>query len=217
MDKRGNMKFKYSAVFIVSIFCLISAGCVSNYSISDYSSEEQFYQRINYWAKNKSVNVALKNDSLISSSEGIEIKNDSLYFISRKTEKKNEVISLSSIADVNYSSIDYNSAHILLKNNQEFQAENIIIIPDSMRFQSVKIVVIQNPIAVAEVKEISYKNRWEGVPTGFLGGAVAGGLIGLSVYEGNGALIGAVSGAFIGGIIGWIIGINNNYKFPQEN
>ena len=213
------MKFSYAGIFLISFFCLLFTGCVSNYSISDYSSEEQFYQRINYWTENKSVSVALKNDSLISSSEGIEIKNDSLYVIIRKIEKKNEVISVSSIAEINYGSIDYNSAHILLKNDQEFQAENIIIIPDSMRFQSVKIFAIQNPIAVSEVKEISYKNRWEGVPIGVLGGAVAGGLIGVSVYANteyavNGALIGAVSGALIGGIIGWIVGINNNYKFP---
>ena len=155
-------------------------GCFSNYSINDFSSQEEFYQKINDFSKNKDVNVVLKKDSLINS-EGIEIKNDSMYLISRKIEKKNEVIPLSSIADINYSSIDYNSAHILLKNGQEFQAENIITIPDSMKFLSVKeISVTRNPIAVGEIKEIKYKKRWLGVPQGILVGAAAGALIGLT-------------------------------------
>ncbi len=214
------MKYFY---FPIPILFLFFIGCSTTYRISNYSSKEEFYKDINNTIKNRNTDI-VANDSLYTLSEGSKIKDDTLYTIAKI---KDEKIPLSDIREIKYFGKTYEepSAYIWTKNGKELNAENVKILPDSS-LQFTNMAIEHMPID--NVKEISYKTRWIGIPLGFAGGILVGGIIGstgwiINVREGGNPprlfdagtsiLYGAAIGAVIGSIIGYIIGWNYVYWF----
>ena len=223
------MKIFYLTGLIVSLFLI---GCSSTYKVSNFSSKDKFYEDFNKFARNKNVDVTLANDSSFTIDNGVAIRNDTLYQLGREINSGNLELTLSSAKEINYTSNDYKSASILLKNGEKYQAEKIKLTQDSITFAYIKEVIIMNDIVpMNKVKKISYKNHWLGVITGFIGGTLSGGVVGLftvfSTTANGGGISGQdsrpnpfgsapyliLSGIFIGSAIGWIVGDTNTYQF----
>ncbi|MFA6025643.1 MAG: hypothetical protein WC727_04320 [Ignavibacteriaceae bacterium] len=165
------------------------------------------------------------NDSTFTIEDGTVIENDILFSFGKLEEKKNMRFELSDISEINYSSNDYQTAIVLLKNGGELTAENIRIIHDSINFVEIKTLITKNNIVpIDKVKTASYKNRWRNIPLGAITGILSGGIIGYlwgnnvkdyhGDYQGSFGLIG---GAFLGfitcGVLGSVIGRNIIYQF----
>ena len=215
---------------IATIFLLTFIGCSSTYKVSDFSSKDKFYEDFNNFARNKSVKVTLLNDSSFSINGGAAMQNDSLYSLGEVTNTRDKRLALSDTKEINYSSNNYKSATILLKNGEKYQAEQIQIISDSIDFAYTREVFIPNDItSVNKLKEISYKNHWLGIIPGFFAGIPLGIILGVShviptyategnppqsTYDETGAfVIGIPLGIIIGSVIGWVSGWDYTYQF----
>ena len=216
------MKYFYLPIPILFLFLI---GCSTTYRISNYSSKEEFYKDINNTIKNRSTDI-VANDSSYTLSEGSKIKDDTLYTIVKIPYKK---IPLRDTREIKYFGETYEepSAYIWTKSGKELNAENVKIMPDSsLQFTD----ITSDHIPLDRIKEISYKTRGIGIPLGFAGGILVGGLIGstgwiINIKEGGqppflfnagtSILYGATIGAVIGSIIGYIIGWNYVYWFKR--
>ena len=103
---------------ILSGMSLLFIGCSSTYKVSDFSSKDKFYEDFNNFARNKNVKVTLLNDSTFSINNGAAIRNDSLCSLGEVTNIGNKKLALSDTKEINYTSNDYKSATILLKNGE---------------------------------------------------------------------------------------------------
>ncbi len=75
--------------YLIGIFTsLVLIGCSSTYRISDFSSEEKFYEDFNNFTKDKNVKVTLSNDSVFYSNNGTEIIRDTLYTLKNSIVQK---------------------------------------------------------------------------------------------------------------------------------
>lgn len=213
------------ALFNFCGFALLLIGCSSTYTIKDFSSKEKFYEDFNNSAKDKTVKVTLTNDSSFTTLNGASISNDSLIFISQ-IKKEKIIIEPGEITNIKYYGIDMSnlSALILLKNGEEIKAENVSLISDSSINATVKKTIYEF-IPLKNVREVSYKNHWLGVPIRLFNGTVGGFVIGLisshvfvnqneqsdaAIYVGWGI---TAIGLVAGGIWGWIEGYNYTYQF----
>jgi hypothetical protein len=219
------LKTKYLIAGIVSILFI---GCSSTYNLSDFSSKEKFYTHFNNSAKDKSLKVVLTNDSLYNFENGVEIKNDTLYSLGKNIPTQNKKVGRSDVKEINFTDGFYTSALILLKDGEEYQANDIKIYSDSIYFSYNKILTIEVISSLNKIKNISYKAHWAGVPGKlFLGaamGASFGAFMGFVVSkinhanygpenEHDGFIIGTIVGFIAGGIIGWINGNTYTYEF----
>jgi hypothetical protein len=230
--KRSNMFQKKRNTthiyFIILPILLVFTGCSSNYTINDFPSKEKFYDSFNNFVKNKDIKVTLTDGSSFNVLRGAVLEYDTLFTIKELEQKKYRSLALSDLKKINYTSNDYKSAYILRNNGEGLNCENIIIEHDSISFNEIENGQTRKSIvAVNNVREISYKDRWIRTPLGILiGGAVglASGLFytsklqdskddaGLSTGVG---IVGTLIGAAAGGVIGYIIGFDYNYQFNQ--
>lgn len=223
-----------SVYFLLSIVSLIFVSCSSTYNVTDFPSTEKFKEDINSSIKNRDINV-VTFDSSFTSLAGSEIKGDSLLTVAKIQEEK---ISLKDVKNVKYFSHanEIPSAYVWLKNGKELKAESIKELPDSV-IQLTNLTVNSGHVPINKVQEISYKTRWQstliGIPLGFAGGAVAGGILGatgtiIRVNNGGnhpsfdsgdsfyaGFVLGAVIGTVTGTILGYILGWNHIYRFSH--
>jgi len=213
-------------IIVGFIVFLILIGCSSTYTTKDFSSKEKFYEDFNKSVENKNVKVTLMNDSSFNSRENTRIANDTLYFMSNlQAEKKIPLSEIQSIKhNYNTSSLEDN-VKILLKNGEKYRSRNIKILSDSL-LQFTMNKAIEKYLPLIEVKSVSYKNRWLGIPGRLLIGAAAGYVLGIYIGSSfNGKTqsgynkstyfygLGAPVGALVGGIIGFITGYNYIYQF----
>jgi hypothetical protein len=124
---------------------------------------------------------------------------------------------------------------IVLKNDKSVTAGSIDILPDS----SVAIYNFENTykyLSLINVKEISYKNHWLGLPIHLVSGTLIGAALGIIVAESmsssssgssepqggsrsespapwNAFLFTSAAGIVGGGIWGWITGYTYTYQF----
>lgn len=227
------MKILYLAVALFPIL-LIAIGCSSTYRVTDYPSKEKFQEDINSSIKDRDINVATVDSSFISSA-GSEIKGDSLLTVAKIQEEK---ISLKDVKDIKYIEHGYEepSAYLWLKNGEKLRPEGIKILPDSM-IQLTNLRINSKYVSINKIKEISYKTRWQstliGIPLGFAGGALTGGIIGatgiiIHINDGGnhptfdsgtsmmvGAALGVLIGTVTGAIVGYIVGWDHIYQFSN--
>jgi hypothetical protein len=217
------MKIIYSIVITLLIFL---AGCSSTYRISDFPSEEKFYENINNSIKNKNVKITLVSDSTFFSNNIIRISNDTLILI-EQVKVQNKFIEKNDTRKIkfyfNELTRDY-SADIILRTGEYIKADNIELMQDSsIQFSK---LYAYNYFPLSNVKEISFKNI-------FLGSLIGFG-IGIPSGYGLGALIGSIfntnnkdeansistlfltcfiAAPVISGILGSIIGYTYTYEF----
>ncbi len=166
--------------FIFTLAILSIIGCSSTYTASNFSTKQKFYEHFNKSAQDKVVKITLNNDSSFTANTGASISNDSLYYISEV--KKDEVIKRSEIKDIKYVGTDMSnlSAVVFLKNGQEERTEKVNLLSDSTLY-TVITTKINNVMALKNIKKVSYKNRWLGIPFSFVGGTVLGWSMGVFV------------------------------------
>ncbi|MHB8579890.1 MAG: hypothetical protein ACYDA4_08510 [Ignavibacteriaceae bacterium] len=215
---------------ITSIFLLILTGCYSTYNVSDFSSKDKFYEDFNKSANDKALKVTLSNDSSFFISNGAEIVNDTLYYLGKEINSGNKRIAVSDIKELNYTSNDYKSASILLKNGESYRAKEIKMGKDSIEFAFTQEVITQNKVtSINNIQKISYKNRWLGVIPGSIAGTLLGFVIGVATISPGTPLageleggtpanfasvpIGTFSGLILGSAFGWFMGFNYKYQF----
>lgn len=223
------MPVNYKSLIAALLFLLFS-GC-STYRLNDFSSKDKFYEDFNHFANNKSLKVVLKNDSTIFADEGAKILNDSLYIFRTETVAKEIIVKKDEI-DTEYTLHRmYYKNKIILKNGEIIDRNKMELLPDSsiriFHFEDINKVFLQ---PIDNIKKISYKNHWLGLPFGFISGVLVGAGIGglglIPVYETHGNVVqytildypsaiaeGMAGGVVIGSIVGWIIGWNYTYEF----
>ena len=222
------MKIFYLLIPVLLLLFLI--GCSSTYRISSFSSKNNFYEDFNIFAKSKSIKVTLTNDSSFVICNGAKIENDTLYYFIDNIITGNKTIALSETKEIIYTSNDYKSASILLKSGERYRAKEIKIGKDSIEFAFADELITSNSItSINNIREINYKNRWQGIFPGVILGVSCGGVLGLGVgYSqmlhsnnstndagppGDYAIWGVIFGAPVGIIAGWLIGNNYSYQF----
>ena len=208
---------------ISSIFLLTLTGCYSIYNVSDFSSRDKFYEDFNNFARNKNVKVTLSNDSSFSLTNSAEIANDTLYYLGKEINSGNKSIAVSDIKELNYTSNDYKSASILLKNGESYRAKEIKMGKDSLEFAFTNEVITQNKVtSINNIQKISYKNHSIGsisnLGLGFCLGIAGGSLVqimgaGFAIPIGTPVIIGATLGIILGPITGALIGYKYTYQF----
>ena len=208
---------------ISSIFLLTLTGCSTTYKVTDFSSRDKFYKDFNNFARNKNVKVTLSNDSSFSLTNSAEIANDTLYYLGKEINSGNKRIAVSDIKELNYTSNDYKSASILLKNGESYRAKEIKMGKDSLEFAFTNEVITQNKVtSINNIQKISYKNHSIGsisnLGLGFCLGIAGGSLVqimgaGFAIPIGTPVIIGATLGIILGPITGALIGYKYTYQF----
>ena len=210
-------------VFLILAGISLLAGCSSTYRLNDFSPKEKFYGDFNNFARNKNVKVTFTNDSSFSLTNSAEIANDTLYCLGKEINSGNKRIAVSDIKELNYTSNDYKSASILLKNGESYRAKEIKMGKDSIEFAFNNEVITQNKVtSINNIQKISYKNHSIGsirnLGLGFCLGIAGGSLVqiigaGFAIPIGTPVIIGATLGIILGPITGALIGYKYTYQF----
>ena len=175
-------KFNAMKIFylLTPVLLISLIGCSSTYTVADFASRDKFYEDFNNSAGNKSLKIIMNNDSSINVGNGAYISNDSLIFLVPILNE--ERINKNDIEELIYNSYDINIINtVILKNGNSITANNIQLLSDSS-------IAVWDYINAAEslplndVKKISYKNHWLGVPFSILPGAIVGFLVGYGAY-----------------------------------
>ena len=212
---------------IVIVSSLILFGCSSTHTLSDFSSQKNFYDDFNYFAKGKDLKIIPNDDNTYYALGGAKITGDTLVFVSQ-TKKEEVKIQSDKIKNIKYFGSDFSnlSANIILKNGEELQANHVSLLSDS----SINAILTKNiytRLPMGNVYEVTYKNHWLGVPARLLTGTAIGavlGLIGVAVFVNQNnqnqgdfyTFTGLTVIGFVAGTIwGWIEGYNFIYKFSQ--
>ncbi len=209
-------------LILVGILLFIT-GCSTTYKVTDFSSRDKFYRDFNNFARNKNVKVTFTNDSSFYVDNGAEIVNDTLYYLGIEINSGNKRITVSDIKELNYTSNDYKSASILLKNGESYRAKEIKMGKDSIEFAFNNEVITQNKVtSINNIQKISYKNHSIGsirnLGLGFCLGIAGGSLVqiigaGFAIPIGTPVIIGATLGIILGPITGALIGYKYTYQF----
>ena len=213
--------------FIIPVLLLALNGCSSIYNMKQSNSKETFYDNFNKSVKDKKIKIILTNDSSFAVYGGSIIANDSLCYLSQVKEEIK--IEPGRIKNIKYFGNDMSSlsAIITLKDVREVTAKNVSLNPDS----SIKTIITKNikqSIPLSKIKEVSYKNRWLGIPPRFVIGTSAGFMLGLIIGGAandntQGGLVrsellfiaGPAIGALIGIMWGYMDGYNYIYQFNR--
>lgn len=216
----------------MKIFCLIIPlcsiylfGCSSTYKVSDFSSKDKFHEDFNKFANNKTLRVILNSDSSFICDNGAQISNDSLTY-AVTIQGKMELTSRE-VKKIDYDNYGNLSGNIMLTSGEEYYAKNIKVLSDSsVQFNAYQNIKKQLPLA--NIKEVSYKNRW--LITGI--GTIVGFFLGYAVVlladyfikvhsQGEGQTVNQttydifIAAPILGGIIGYINGYTYTYQFNQ--
>jgi hypothetical protein len=166
---------------LISLSSLLLIGCSSTYKVTDFPSKAKFYADFNKSASDKSLKIFMNNDSTINAANGALISNDSLIFA--VPILKEEKIRRDNIEEFIYNSYDINIINtVILKNGNSITTNNIQLLPDS----SVVYWDYENTnkyLSLNNVKKISYKNHWLGLPVGLIFGPLIGYGLGISLSE----------------------------------
>ena len=179
--------------FIISVLSLFLIGCSSTYRVSDFSSKDKFYEHFNKSASDKSLKIILCNDSTINVDNGTSISNDSLIFA--VPILKEEKISRDNIEELVYNSYDINIINtVILKNGKLITSNNIQLLSDSsVAFWDY--VTTNEYLSLNNVKKISYKNHWLGLPVPLISGTLLGVGLGILFVEVNDTFSSGSSGS----------------------
>jgi hypothetical protein len=218
--------------FYIVAFSLILIGCSPTYKISDFSSKDKFYEDFNKSANEKAVKVTLSNDSSFFISNGAAIVNDTLYSPKEEIKSGIKKIALSDTKGINYTNQSHTTALIVLNDGESYQAEQLRGNRDSIEFSFTKTITLKDVTSINDIKNISYKNHWLGVISGFIGGTIFGIIAGViairftplnfntvgnsTYYAGTNytpAKIALSSCVILGIAYGWIKGFNYTYQF----
>jgi hypothetical protein len=211
-------------LYLVIIFSqILFIGCSSTYRISDFSSKEKFYEEFNKSTEDESLNVILANDSAFTIDNGAKIVNDSLVIYNVKTVEL--VISLDEIQAIENSSknVPYK---IILKNGDSIQIKGIKILANS-KADILTVEDLNRPrvLSLNNIKEISYKDHWQGVTIPSILGVVVGFGVGIIIIASSpfsntysppviAIIVSSVAlGLVGGGILGWLDGYTYTYEF----
>ncbi len=204
---------------IIMMFLFI--GCSSIYKVSNFPSKEKFYEDFNKSVKNKFVKVTLRNDSAFNLQTGIMVSNDSLILIkqiiSEQKIKKNNIKNIKYFYD-NMDISNY-TIKIFLNDGSIVNAKNGEIFNDSLYIFNI-IKEQKEYLTIREVKEVSYKSNWLGVPFGF-GTGLGLGMVATKIesglsYQGSipsWFIVVPITSIIAGSILGWFEGYNYTYQF----
>ena len=204
--------------FLIPVLSLLLIGCSSIYTVADFASKEKFYEDFNKFATDRNFSIILDNDSSFTFQGSAKVSDDSLFIIT--SVQKEIKINRDEIRDIKYTGTNMKnlSAEIILKDGTAAKANNVNMLSDSslnaMVFHSYR-----EHIPVKQIKEVSCKNYWIGVPVkivtctlvGFIAAAVTVDAIGPQniigeedIYLVSGiTVIGLVTGAIWGGLSGY--------------
>jgi len=208
---------------IISVFAISFMGCSSTFELSDFSSKAKFHEDFNKLANNKTLKVILNSDSSFICDNGAQISNDSLtYAVTIQWEKE---LPSREVKKIDYNNYGNLSGNVMLTNGEEYYAENIKVLSDS----TVQFIAYQNikkQIPLANIKEVSYKNRWPFSGIGIIVGFFTGYAVVILANEfinvhsqGEGDIVGKttydifIAAPILGGIIGYITGYTYTYQF----
>jgi hypothetical protein len=216
-----------STLFILVVVAFYLTGCSSQYTIRDFPTKDKFIEYFNNSIKNKSVKITLQNDSSFSNIDGVVVENDTLISYREVESKEKGKSALSDIAEIKYTSNDYTSAAVLLKNGDNIRGENIRTDRDSMYYINIRSFITRNNIVpIDKVKTVSYKNRLIRMPLGLLAGLplglLSGILLGTAFHttdeKGNPDVLNisfemTILGGFVGIITSSLVGYDYIYQF----
>jgi hypothetical protein len=218
---------KKLSLLLIVLSILFYTGCTSTYTIKDFASKQEFYNKFNSSLQDRNAMAQLVNDSVIASKDGAEVLNDTLYLLDKSVLKTVRKFVLQDVKDIKYTSIAKRSADIYLKNDAKYSAEEISIGNDSIEFSEIKALVnLRYAAPLDKVKSVSYKNNLNGIfpgaVTGICVGAITGTIIGLKNSDKNqddpSASIFKESGIgiIVAGIAGYFVGWRYVYQFNVQ-
>lgn len=214
--------------FLLVASSFFITGCFSsNYTLNDFDSKEEYYNKFNDFAKDNEVDLTLKNGNIVHANEGSKIFDDSITFSTHESIGKKTTLSLTSINEIKYTSLDYKQAEIVLKNGEKLKAKDIEILPHSLMFTAVKNSLMTETIPLKKIREIHVEKPsfgiWSGIGLAFVGLGI---LVAAKIFpyerhgndteetfEGQGMFLGIPAAVIAGGAAGWIIGYDINYHF----
>jgi len=218
--------------FALVMVQLFFTGCSSTYTVTDFGTKEKFYEEFNNTFKDREAKVILTNDSSFTADKGVIVKNSLVVCYSTVEDKRPQKFLLSDLSEINFAGNDNQSAKITLKTGEEFNAENVLTVRDSINFTEVRRLLKIDSFPIDKVKTASYVSGWKGVfpgmKIGFASMSLLGYFIGKSITEqmgGNstpneresqeftGFFLGGILGLVTGAISGYIVGYDIHYQF----
>jgi len=216
----------------IALFLMLFVGCSSTYRVNDFSSKEKFYNDFNNSFKSKEVKVTLINDSTFTADKGVVVKNNLVVCYSTVEDKRPQKFILSDLSAINFAGNNNQSAKIILKTGEEFNAENVLTTKDSINFTEVRGILNIDTFPMDNIKTVSYNDGWKSISAGARNGLVcmplAGYYIGKTITQqmgGNstpkdresqeftGFFLGIPLGLITGAIVGYIVGYDVHYQF----
>ena len=208
-------------IYLAGVFIfLLFTGCSSTYKVTDFPSKEKFYEEFNDTFKDREAKVILTNDSDFTADKGVVVKNNLVVCYSTLEDKRPQKFILSNLSAVSFSGNDNQSAKIILKTGEEFNAENVLTVRDSINFTEVRRLLKIDTFPMDKVKTASYVSSWKGVfpgmKIGFASMSLLGYFIGKSITQLSGGISGdrdsqEFTGFFMGGTLGLLTGAIAGY------
>ncbi len=222
-------KIYFAGAFVLIFF----TGCSSTYKVTDFPTKEKFYEEINTTLNQRPTKVTLRNDSVLAAQAGLVLKNDQLTCYSKVIDKRNRKIPLQDLASVNFNGQEKESAFIKKKNGEEFVAEDVSTVMDSLQFTEVRNLTKITVFPIDSVKSVSYTSLWKAMSVGGMIGWPSFGILGYywgksitqldggnsgdrSSQEFSGFVMGIFAGSFLGAISGFFWEYLVVYEFPSK-
>jgi hypothetical protein len=182
------MKALYLIIILFPLLLEVTS-CSSTYTVTDFSSKEDFYNYVNKNISNREVNVTLNNDSTFTTNDiGAQVNQNFLTL--KLYSYKDTTVPLSEIQNMNYeSNLGKPPTYIKLKNGNTINAENIRRSANSLEFD-VRVSYPYN-IPINKINKVSYKSTSVGIINGIFIGIGSGLLLTVSkvipasIREGN--------------------------------
>jgi hypothetical protein len=212
----------------ISISILIFTGCVDTYTIKDFKSPQEFYNKINEKVNGRTVKVVTDSNEVYEADK-LTISPDSIFFITTKLARLEEFKN-----SYNYSEIkemkqktDYKDGlvHTILLNNGDIITSKSIKIKNDSLFLYDIISGMSSAkknisLSTTRVNLISFNNRLKGMGEGACFFGIAGFLFGFldaEITSGDQEAfppeIGAVAGAIVFGLGGAVVGtVTGSYQ-----
>jgi len=218
-------------IYLVGAFILIFfTGCSSTYKVTYFPTKEKFYEEFNDTFKDREAKVILTNDSCFTADKGVVVKNNLVVCYSTFENKRPQKFILFDLSAINFAGNNNQSAKIILKNGEEFNAENVLTTRDSINFTEVRRLLKIDSFPIDKVRTVSYTSRWKGIfpgmKIGFASLGILGYLIGKNITEQAGGhpenresqelggfVLGIMTGSITGSIVGYIVGYDVQYQF----
>ena len=209
-------------ILFILVISLIITGCSATYTITDFPSQDNFYNKFNNYAKDKTVEIKMTDDSVVKDVIGAKVIGDSLFYFQNNPQNKRK-LRLNEINSILYNNEVYYPEHtatISLTNGQYFKGIDIVQQPDS----TIEFIFIKkNSVSLNRINEIVYNEHWLGVPMKTLLGGTVGLMTGIVIgsvfisskskqneYTPTYIAVGLTAiGAITGGILGYI----NGYRY----